>query len=162
MNYVTGEPTFDQLWNEMLDDRQRNKAQVEWRVFSEWVERKSESENSLITFDIDKKVVSFMDILREQYRIPQSMLVTFYLASNIAPMKRTETSDRVQCRIIDTSAVLSLYKECIFYQKHLDQLGYDGAPRNLWEQDNELVDAESRADWSKNELIVRGILREGS
>lgn len=162
MNYVTGEPKFEQLWNQMLDDRQRGKSLVEWRVFSEWVERKSGSDNKLITFDIDKKIVSFMDRLRDQYGIPQAMLVTFYLASNIAPMSRTETADRVHCRIIDTSAVLSLFKECNFYQEHLDQLGYDGEPRNLWELDNELFDAQKRSEWSKNELIVRGLLKERS
>jgi len=158
LNYVTREPSYEELWDEKLNDSQRRRALQDWSKIKEWVSNLNDRGIIPSSSEIDDKLRRFMDDLRNRHRVPEPFLVTFYMATRVDPLPSTEQSDQLLVRLIDTMSVLSLFKECRFYSNHLDTSGYGGPPRTLWESDRNLDSGEARLEYARFQLKVRRLL----
>ena len=159
MNYVTGEHTGQELWNDVLTDSQKRRAVSDWEEqFKPWIEKADDNGRPLANHDIDDKVKRYLDRLVGTHKIPNPMVALVHIAFAVSPLEPGESSERFLARIIESAHILSLWKECVFYQRCLDTSGYDGPARTLWEQEHELNSGKSRSEFAKSELRVRRIL----
>lgn len=154
---ISKHSTLSEYW-EGLDTEKQFKAIKVYDNLCDWIKTKIEAREEVPDILIDKKIVESLDEMKDVHLIPESMSAMMYLAFVDRPLHNSGLAERFSVRLVDNDAVIQLYKECMYYRNQLDQKGYDGPPRTIWEHNHSLDSAESRYEFARYTLSYRGFI----
>lgn len=110
--------------------------------------------------DVCKEIGKTVFRMKHKHEINKATGILFWVATVIRPLDELHpVASKILVELIFFLAVVDLHYECYIHRKYQGIVGYPHGPRTLFEVENDLVDSQSRADFTRYWMIQFGLIK---